>query len=367
MTAAAVTPAPSVEYFQLMQRGDFAKAAEVLSLAPRQPEPGNEVIPMPAAARSEPPVPTGPADLRERGIIPTLFGGVRRMDMADLTLFDVGTSRAPFESRLLGTLPAAQEFPRHKPWHGVPDIMVPAVLVHNAAADDAMVAPSGLRLFLELLMLVPRQYRKGPFRLPPLRVADLAGWLWPNTHYQPERHGPKLSRALILAHNCRLPIHDELGSGYWAPVVVKRAPDTRDPESSMIVDVEMPPGSHAGPMVYRPTLRRYGAKSALAWRLTLALAWLWDRYLTGPRAPGPEHLPWLDNDGLVRLATGRDVRRLRKKQRKHNLLLRSERAIELLHDDGNVEVDVRLGAELVRLRPGGNTIGGRRAGCEQCG
>ena len=46
--------------------------------------------------------------------------------------------------------------------------------------------------------------------------------------------------------------------------LTRSAPDTREAESMLVVDLEMPPGSHAGPLVYRPALRRYGAQSAIA-------------------------------------------------------------------------------------------------------
>ena len=57
--------------------------------------------------------------------------------------------------------------------------MVPNILVERGG-DDLNIAPAGLRLFLELLMLVPRSYRREPYRLR-LRVADLGAWLWPGT------------------------------------------------------------------------------------------------------------------------------------------------------------------------------------------
>lgn len=346
---------PPAEYWEHIHNGgDFATAATFLHPVPKEDE-------QPAILRHPPALPdptaddepTGPPDIRPQAIIPAPFGGTRRMDKAKLPLFEVGVSRPPFEPHLLGSLPAAQGTHRTKPWHGIPEIMVPEILVKNGphnTGDSLRVAPAGLRLFLELLMFVPRQHRRTPYRLR-LRVADLAECLWPDGRYRPDRHGRILSHALVVAHNCRLPWSNDETDGYWAPVVVRLAPEVQHLDSAIVVDVELPPGSHAGPMVYRPTLRRYGAKSALAWRLTLALTWLWDHYLTGRHAPGMERLPWLDHDALVRLATGRDISRVRKKQRKRALLLRTQQAVDRLHDDNNVRVEVDPDTQNIRLLP----------------
>ena len=364
--SAAITPStahpgprshPGPEFFEILGRDGFDAAHAYLQANPvveGTPEPA---LPLPECAAARDPtaaaanVASGPADMRDNAIIPSPFGGTRRMENADLPLLEVGTSHPPFQPRLIGTLPAAQGTLRNKPWHGIPNIMVPNLLVERAG-DDLNIAPPGLRLFLELLMLVPRSQRREPYRLR-LRVADLGGWLWPGTgRYRPEIHAAKLDRALIVAHNCRLPWSDGKQDGYWAPVVVRSAPDTRHAESILVVDLEMPPGSHAGPMVYRPSLRRYGAQSAIAWRLTLALAWLWDHYLGGPKAPGRKRLPWLDHDALIRLATGRDMSRVRRrKQIKYRLVRRTQEAIERLQADGNAEVEVNRKNEDIRLLP----------------
>ena len=346
---------PGPEFFEILGRDGFNAAHAYLESNPvvdGTPEPALP-LPEPDTVRGLPPpasnVVSGPADMRDNAIIPSPFGGTRRMENADLPLLQVGVSHPPFQPRLIGTLPAAQGTLRNKPWHGIPNIMVPNILVERGG-DDLNIAPAGLRLFLELLMLVPRSYRREPYRLR-LRVGDLGAWLWPGTgRYRPEIHATKLDRALIVAHNCRLPWSDGRQDGYWAPVVVRSSPDTREAESILVVDLEMPPGSHAGPLVYRPALRRYGAQSAIAWRLTLALAWLWDYYLTGQNAPGLKRLPWLDRDALVRLATGREARRI-KKQRKYRLVTRTEEAVDRLYHDGNLVVERDPEKKLVRLIP----------------
>ena len=350
---AAIETYPPPEYWECLElggRNPFYAAAALLDTLPSGDPPAG---PSPSLPDTEPDVLAVVPDMRDSGIMPRPFGGTRRLNKADLPLLEVGHSRPPFEPRLLGSLPAAQGTLRSKPWHGVPDIMVPNILIERGKGrdDDLNIAPNGLRLFIELLMLVPRRNRRGRCRLH-LRVADLAGWLWPGTgRFRRDKHGPQLQDALVVAHNCRLPWTDGDSDGFWAPVVIRSAPDTQYAESLLVVDLEMPPGSHSGPMVYRPDLRRYGSQSAIAWRLTLALAWLWDHYLTGRRAPGMEKLPWLDNDGLIRLATGRDMSRVRKKERKHRLLLRSQKAVDRLYEDGNVRVEVDHDRGLIRLLP----------------
>ena len=281
MSAAAIPK----EAWALARNGNYRGARRLVPVRELPPTP-------PPAAPTDAPAPSSPGDTRLRAILPAPFGGTRRLRDTPLPLFDIGTSHPPFEPALLGTLPAAQGSLTGPPWHGVPELRVPTFLVSDKGRDDLKVAPAGLRLFMEVLMLVPRLERQAPYRLQ-VPLLFLAACLWPNTEYEPKRHGDRLIRALLLAHNCRLPWVGRLPGmeedidGYWAAVVVKSEPQTAKRHSEVIIDVDLPPGSHAGPLVYRPTLRRYGAESAMAWRLTLALAWLWDFYLTGPRGAGP--------------------------------------------------------------------------------
>ena len=350
--SAALTSAraayPPPEYFASVQRDGFHTAAELLEPAAviplLRPDPVNrDVLPV-----------GGTGDTRASAILPAPFGGTRRMRDTTLPLFEIGTSHPPFEPSLLGTLPSAQGSLKGPPWHGVPELRVPTFLVADKGRDDLKVASTGLRLFVELLMLVPRRSRQASYRLQ-VPLLYLAACLWPNTEYEPKRHGDQLIRALLVAHNCRLPWVGRLPGtdhdidGYWAAVVVKSEPQTAKRHSEVIIDVDLPPGSHAGPLVYRPTLRKYGAESAMAWRLTLALVWMWDFYLTGPRAPGLAKLPWLDSDELVRLASGRDISRMRKKQTKHRLVLRAQHAVDRLYEDRGTRVQVDRGR--LRLLP----------------
>ena len=47
-----------------------------------------------------------------------------------------------------------------------------------------------------------------------------------------------------------------------------------------MIDVELPPGSQSGPLIYRPMLYEYGVQNSAAFRLSLTLPAFWNKYLT---------------------------------------------------------------------------------------
>ena len=153
-----------------------------------------------------------------------------------------------------------------------------------------------LRLFLEIVMAVPADARGSRLDLA-IRVADLIPWLWPTmegreSSYRPVRQGAMLREAIETLNRIAVPVAGRHGPEYpnfWSCVLVRRRPGYLglDSEDELLLDVRLPEGSGSGPLVHRPTLRRWGVRSAPAYRAALGLAYYWNRYLTldGRRLP----------------------------------------------------------------------------------
>ena len=167
-----------------------------------------------------------------------------------------------------------------------------------------------LRIWAEaLLSIFPKDRLTGPTRLR-ITLRDLVAALWPHGWGGPGRDGTKLVRALRACHHAVLP----WTGGYWVAVRVVNFPDVRNPDSVVVLDVELPPGSGVGPLVHRPTLRKYGVTDGYAYRLSLALAYHWNRYLTagGKRLPPTIPVVKRSPDGAVLGADGKPLRKPKK-------------------------------------------------------
>ena len=200
-------------------------------------------------------------------------------------------------------------------------------------------APLGLRLFVESVLAVPAvESRHGDPVVFALTLRELLERIWPYPNGRlpsPAHYWPQLMRAVeaLEAPEARVPWYDlDTGQGGLRRVVsfgdIPRGPGHLDDVVRVIVD--LPPGSHVGPMV-GPSLGYWGMKSAPAYRLYLNLAYrLFE--------PGRTHVPvgkgsrrhWvlvndpkrferLSDDELVRLAfptsVNRSVRNLRPRAR----------------------------------------------------
>ncbi|MDE0204854.1 MAG: hypothetical protein OXP66_02325 [Candidatus Tectomicrobia bacterium] len=294
-------------------------------------------------------------DQRATGIMPGPLAGIRTSRPVPLPLLPLGegaTGRQPVHQALYANLPHMgvpttmqtrnRRRPAFLPWHGIPPMLLPDDLPHYAAPPPyrARVAAPGIRLWYEVIMLVPPRERDRVHRIR-IRAAALAAWLWPDTTgYRSSREGERLNWALRYMHNCRVP----WDGGFWSAVVVKNLPDLGNPDTVVLLEVELPPRSVAGPLVYRPVLRHWGARSAAAWRLCIALAWMWNHYLTSngkllpPRLPvagalqrNPllKRLPMLDSAELVRLTAGKHPETMTKHAR-HNALRKARHAVDAL-------------------------------------
>ena len=227
-------------------------------------------------------------DQNNNAIMPQTFAIVHDIHLAEGALF----AELPASTRPGFSLTNSQEdlfadLPGFEP-RGTGAVPSLPLVLFDAAGGESMArgrgAPLALRLWVEAILSVPIGSRSGPrpVRLE-ISLRDLILALWPNGWTGPGRDGPKLRRALLAVHNARIPWEN----GTWAAVVVRNTPDMRNLASPLVLEVSLPPGSEAGPMVYRPMLRKYGVQSAAAFRLTLTSAYLWNRYLTvaGKRLP----------------------------------------------------------------------------------
>ena len=214
-------------------------------------------------------------------------------------------------------------------------------------------APLALRLWVESVLSVPEGRRDGngsPTALNiPLR--ELLGWLYPNRRPSPAEYWPRLMAAAEALDACRIPWYDpDTGKGGLRRVVsvgnIPRGPDALDDDVQIIVN--LPPGSGNGPLIDN-SIRRWGVKSAPAYRLLLNLAYTWyepgrTHFPAGPRnrrrwtrVEDPDRYPELSDRVLIRLAyppgRGRE-RNLRAEV--HRLVKTLEDANELRIVDGRI-------------------------------
>ena len=213
-------------------------------------------------------------------------------------------------------------------------------------------APLALRLWIESVLSVPEGRRDGlgnPTALNiPLR--ELLSWLYPQRRPSPAEYWPRLMAAAEALDACRIPWHDpNTGKGGLQRVVsigsIPRGPHALDDDVRVIVD--LPPGTGNGPLIDN-SIRRWGVKSAPAYRLLLNLAYAWyepgrTHFPTGPRSrrhwtrvTDPNRYPELSDDELVRLAypPGRERTNLRADVRR--LVKMLEEANELRVVDGRI-------------------------------
>ncbi|MYJ71726.1 MAG: hypothetical protein F4092_08155, partial [Rhodospirillaceae bacterium] len=162
-----------------------------------------------------------------------------------------------------------------------------AILDAGSTAQPGAGAPLRDRFFAEMLMAASTKARATRTRwfLDDLRIADPVEWAdWNPAHYRPEaeKRGLALSRALVAVNSIQLPLNDR--GGWLIPVFVE-AIKSRALDDPIIASVRLPEGSNRGARVDRPTLRRAGKASAVAWRLYLALCFEWNRIAVKGRIP----------------------------------------------------------------------------------
>ena len=193
----------------------------------------------------------------------------------------------PFDWDALGAVPVGD--PDDQAWlPGLapePSGLVPSLplVLWDAAGGMNMArgrgAPLALRLWVEAMLAVPNGKRHWHATRVTCTLADLVAGLWPHGSYRRSKDLPKLIRALRTVDQARVPW--DSGRSLWRTVSLTSVPrDMRALDTPIVFDVSLPPGSGQGPLIHRPTLRRYSVESAPAYRAYLSLCWYWDRYGT---------------------------------------------------------------------------------------
>lgn len=151
-------------------------------------------------------------------------------------------------------------------------------------------APLHMRVWHELVMSVPIEFRgEGVVRVT-IETRDLISYLWPHGNFRPVKHWDKLRRCLAAMGQLYLPFGDDL----WAVVTTRRMPGS--PDGWLTIDVSVPPGTGHGPLVHRGLLRKYGVESAALYRGYLACCIMWDQYGSTPKGVVQATRPVADRD-----------------------------------------------------------------------
>ena len=214
------------------------------------------------------------------------------------------------------TEPDQLPLPGIEPVQPSPVPVLPFVAPFDHAGGTSMTQGRGaahsLRLFVETLLAVPPELRRstGTPTAMTCTLRQLRDALWPRG-WQRGRDWPRLMAG--LDDLSRLGVEWELPNGQggvWYTVTVRSRPrDGALLDDVFRFEVLLPPGSHRGPMINRTHLRLLGLDSAPAFRLYLALCWLWDTHgtyrgrLIGPTVRKVER----DAAGLIRDVHGRRV------------------------------------------------------------
>ena len=208
-------------------------------------------------------------------------------------------------------------------------------------------APLPLRMFVEAVLLAPATEAKdgAPISFQ-LTLRELLGRLWPHPKGQvpsPAKYWEPMMKAIdaLESQEARIPWYDpNTGQGGLIRVVsfrnIPRGPGHLD--DPLWVMVDLPPGSHVGPMV-GPNLGYWGKKSSPTYRLYLNLAFrLFEPGRThvpvgkGPRmhwvpSDDPKRFERLSDDDLVHMAFPTSTN-----QAKRNLRLDARAALKRLVD-----------------------------------
>ena len=152
-------------------------------------------------------------------------------------------------------------------------------------------APLALRIFLEAVFSVPLDERPGKndlprgMYLPPITLRDFLVMIYGEKAnlYRPATHWHRIREALHVlgSSEARIPITTGVDSKGrrmgmdWQVVNPVGIPTHGYMDETVVFRVNMPPGSHNGPLVDRPKLREAGRVSAPLYRLNLSLAAYW--------------------------------------------------------------------------------------------
>ena len=220
------------------------------------------------------------------------------------------------EADRIQTEPMTATLPGIEPVQPSPVPVLPFVAMFDRAGGTSMTrgrgAAIGMRLYVETLLALPSELRRttGPPVILTCTLRQIVGALWPRG-WQRGRDWPRLMAGLDAMHNLGVEWEAPDGTGGVRLVVAVR---DRPRDQALLDDVcrfevMLPPGSGSGPLVDRQHLRLLGLDSAPAFRLYLALCWLWDVHgtfhgrLIGTTIPDAK----LDKAGYLVDAHGRHI------------------------------------------------------------
>ncbi len=215
------------------------------------------------------------------------FGGIldpdREMPDAQLPLFATGGQ---------GPRVALLEL---QDWRGVPTM------------SQGRGAPLDLRLAVGACILTPYAARAARGRLV-VTVRELRDFLFPNG-WRRLRDWPRIREALRRARDYVIP--DEQG-GYWYPFALRYDPGAdAGLDDTVWIDVELPPGSAAGPPIDRRELAQRGVGSGPGFRAYIAAhAATWLPGKTRVVIPGSKYRTWARDLAAYPVLTRKDRRRL---------------------------------------------------------
>ena len=141
-------------------------------------------------------------------------------------------------------------------------------------------APLALRMFVESVLCVPMDERERGLPVAmSVSLRDFLKWLYPTRTPSPAEYWPRLMAAVdaLDSWDARIPLYDPQTKRNELRRVVSVSGIPRGAgalDESVRIIVDLPPGSGNGPQV-SDNLRRWGVKSAPAYRLLINLAYQW--------------------------------------------------------------------------------------------
>ena len=281
-------------------------------------------------------------DIHDTGIFPAPVAAHRHIvTKADMGfLFDVTEYDRSPQTGEMPTDDTHSHLPSLTPRPSSVVPALPIVLWDRAVeAKPGRGAPYGLRLWVEAILSVPVSERSGT-RTIAIPFGQMVKALF--NRYRRDQF-PALSAAFRTVHNMGIAWGERGAESVWVPVVVRNRPERWNAyESDVVFEVNLPPGSGSGPLVYKPYLREIGRNSAPGYRATLGLCYLWDRYgankgrfiqATIPRLARNDQGELVDSDGEVLLTKQNQPIRQYMIGKGGNRHLRSD--VVALDDQGN--------------------------------
>ena len=251
-----------------------------------------------------------PADLRPDPILPAIrWVGEAPEREAGRRLFGLIPDPAPQPSGMLPLFPRAPEaLIRRVPLLALADATGTPVTSRGRGA------PLDLRLAVETFLGVAFEARAAESVRVAFTVRDLRDALFPGGWTRRSGEGrpddwARVTAALLRAQNRMIPIP---GGGYWLPISLQYWPGPAATLDDVVsLQVTIPPGAGAGPIIDRPALRKLGVVSGPRYRAYLAVeAANWIPGRTRVRYPRSHRIGWAANSARYPVFTLADRRAL---------------------------------------------------------